>query len=668
MIKKIVFAVIFCFLICEHAFSDEKSVDLGDIVITPTGYSAFSMDYPGNVTVINSEDIERSNAKYVYELLRQEPGLYVTDYTGAGKTVSVDMRGFGETANRNVLVMIDGRRVNEIDISGTDWSQIPLQNVERIEILRGSGAVLYGDNAAAGVINIITKRGETGHHLKGGADFGNYRYQNYYGSISGRDEFASYNFFFKREDTDGYRLNGDFDAYDFMGAMTIYPAEYLDIDISGGYHKDWYGLPAGLQRWEIDQIGYRGSTTPNDRSKTETTYLKVTPALHFTAGDMGHDLVCDFWGRKKRLNTTTWANWFPFIPWFPSWDSSQIDSIGGSVKYTNELNKENVSNNLTLGIDMFQAENRILTVTPMFMTYNQLKITKRTLGLFITDQMEFFDKFILNAGFRQEWADFVFDQAVNTGQYQTKSPEERAFDVGGEFKYLERGAIYGRYSRSFRFPATEEFYSRWMGLNPGLKHQVDDTWEVGIKDRNWPFFQPQVDFFWMISDNEIYYDPTVGMFGDNRNYGRIKRFGIETGAASNILEIAQVYLNYTYIDAEFDGGRFSGNKVPMVPEHKIAWGVSIFPVEYIEVNFNSEYVSPQYSINDQYNRLPKLKSRFVCNGKITAKYKGIKVFFGINNIFDTRYSEIAVSNMTGTVTDLHPAAERNYVFGASVEI
>jgi iron complex outermembrane receptor protein len=304
----------------------------------------------------------------------------------------------------------------------------------------------------------------------------------------------------------------------------------------------------------------------------------------------------------------------------------------------------------------------------MFFTYNQLKITKSTLGLFVSDQVELYDRFILSGGFRQEWADFVFDQAVNAGRYETKRPEENAFDAGVEYKYLEKGAVYGRYTKSFRFPATEEFYSRWMGLNTDLEHQTSGTWEAGLKDRNWAVFQPSVNFFWMRSDHEIYYDPTVGFFGDNRNYDRIKRFGIETGASSDVLEIAQIYFNYTYLDAEFDGGMFDGNKVPMVPEHKIAWGISFAPVEYIELNFNSEYVSEQYSINDQFNRMPRLKPRFVCNGKITAKYKGVKAFFGINNIFDARYSEIAVSNVTGTVTDYFPSPDRNYVFGFSMEI
>jgi iron complex outermembrane recepter protein len=569
--------------------------------------------------------------------------------------------------------MVDGRRLNEIDIAGTDWAQIPLENVEKIEILRGSGSVLYGDNATAGAINILTKRGKKGHYFRGGSDFGSYRYQNYFATIRGAEDFASYNFLVKHEKTDGYRLNGDYDGYDFTGAMTIFPAEYLEIDFSGGYHKDWYGLSAGLQRVEIDRIGYRGSTTPNDRCKTETTFLKISPGIKFNFGDMEHGLSADIWGKKKRINMINWDDAGGWVPWYPSWDTSQIDSIAGSVKYTNRYGWDENENNMVMGIDIFSADNRLLTVTPQWGTYNQLKISKKTLGIYFNDKINLQDKFILSGGFRQEWAVYGFDQnrgagsVTEAGLLESKSPRVEAFDVGCEYKYLENGGIYGRFSRSYRLPATDEFYSRWTGLNSNLKHQKADTWEVGIKDRNCKYFQPVVNFFWMKTDDEIFYDPTVGAFGDNSNYDGIRRFGIETGVKSNVLDWMDLYCNYTYLDAKFEKGVFSGNYVPMVPEHKISWGLNIVPEKFIEINFNSEFVSEQFSINDQYNRMPKLKSYFVCGGKVSLKHNGWKIFLGINNMFDARYSEIAASDVGGTVTDVHPSPERNYLFGLSAE-
>ena len=640
----------------------EQEIDLGEIVVTPAGFREPALDHPGSVTVITEKDIEESNAKYVYELLRREPGLYVTDYTHAGKTVTVDMRGFGEMAARNVLVMVDGRRLNEIDISGPDWSQIPLEDVERVEILRGSGSVLYGDNATAGVINVITRRGKKGHHFRCGAEFGSYRHRSYYGSVYGGEDFASYNFFYKHERSDGYRLNGGDDSYDFLGDMEIRPAGYLDIGVSAGYHKDWYGMPAGLQRVEIDRYGYRGSTTPTDRSKVETTFFKVSPRVRVGSAAMDHEFTMDLWGRKKRLDTTTWDNVFGGGA---TWDNSQIDSVSASARYVNTGYLRDIVNHLSAGIDLFSAGNRLLTVTPAWGTYNQLTVKKRTLGICANDKIEIFDRFIVSGGVRQTWAEYDFDQTSNARRYIKKSPDQEAYDAGVEYRYYGNGAVYGRFSRSFRFPATDEFYSRWSGLNDELRHQKADTWEVGVKDYNWKYFQPSVNLFWMGTSDEIFYDPTQGAFGDNRNYDKVRRFGVESGMVSELLANLSAYATYTYIDAEFEGGLFEGNRVPMVPEHKLAWGVHFVPVQLIELDLNSEYLSGQFAINDEYNRLPELKPHFVCNGKITLKFEGAEVFFGVNNIFDSMYAEIAAANVAGTVVDLHPAPGRNYMCGFS---
>src|SRR5437016_13402688 len=79
---------------------------------------------------------------------------------------SIDLRGFGATGPQNTLILLDGRRLNDIDLSGVQWSAIPLSSIERIEILRGTGAVLYGDNASTGVVNIV--RSEERRVGKGG--------------------------------------------------------------------------------------------------------------------------------------------------------------------------------------------------------------------------------------------------------------------------------------------------------------------------------------------------------------------------------------------------------------------------------------------------------------------------------------------------------------------
>ena len=113
-------------------------------------------------SVITAEDIARSPGTTIQDVLSREAGVQTWSTTGGknGATTTVDLRGFGATASSNTLFLLNGRRLNDIDLLGVDLSTIPRDSIERIEITRGnSGAVLYGDGAVGGVINIITKTG-----------------------------------------------------------------------------------------------------------------------------------------------------------------------------------------------------------------------------------------------------------------------------------------------------------------------------------------------------------------------------------------------------------------------------------------------------------------------------------------------------------------------------
>ena len=113
-----------------------------------------------STSVITAQDIQRSPSQSLPDILAQQVGVQVMHVTGSpnGNGDLVDLRGFGAFAQSNVLVLVNGRRYQDFDLQGFDFSQIPLNSIERIEITRGmSGTVLYGDGAVGGVINIVTK-------------------------------------------------------------------------------------------------------------------------------------------------------------------------------------------------------------------------------------------------------------------------------------------------------------------------------------------------------------------------------------------------------------------------------------------------------------------------------------------------------------------------------
>ena len=115
-----------------------------------------------NTQIIDSEQIRQSPARTLPELLSLEAGIFSRSLYGNNATrATIDIRGFGATSAQNTLILVDGRRLNDVDLAAVDFSAIPLANIERVEIMRGGGAVLYGDGAVGGTINIITKQPAT---------------------------------------------------------------------------------------------------------------------------------------------------------------------------------------------------------------------------------------------------------------------------------------------------------------------------------------------------------------------------------------------------------------------------------------------------------------------------------------------------------------------------
>ncbi|HYM34961.1 MAG TPA: TonB-dependent receptor plug domain-containing protein [Steroidobacteraceae bacterium] len=160
VLQKLGFAALLGGIIAVSANAQENRSVLPTIDVTS---SRLIPDIVGaSTTVITAEQIARSPGESLQAIMSRVPGVQTWSTFGAvnGAGTVVDMRGFGASAASNTLVLINGRRLTDVDLGGVDFSAIPRESIERIEITRGnSGAVLYGDGAVGGTINIVTKSG-----------------------------------------------------------------------------------------------------------------------------------------------------------------------------------------------------------------------------------------------------------------------------------------------------------------------------------------------------------------------------------------------------------------------------------------------------------------------------------------------------------------------------
>jgi vitamin B12 transporter len=155
MSKKRFAALVLCLCLPITLTLADTELEMKEIVVTATRTEEEVLTAPGHVTVLSEEEISRSGAKNLADLLTRQSGIKVNDYGAEGAVKSISIRG---SATAQVLILVNGVRLNDSLNGGFDLSDIPLTGVERIEIVRGGSSALYGSDAMAGVINIITKK------------------------------------------------------------------------------------------------------------------------------------------------------------------------------------------------------------------------------------------------------------------------------------------------------------------------------------------------------------------------------------------------------------------------------------------------------------------------------------------------------------------------------
>jgi len=166
MKKVLVLVLLFSVVVYSPLKAEEKKagdaiVTMEEVVVTATRDTQEIRKAQANVSVITADEIEKSGATTVVEVLDKLESIQFRTYSGNSSQSQIDMRGFGgDNPFGKTLILIDGRRLNRTDMASINWLQMPINTIEKIEVVRGSGSVLYGDAAIGGVINIITKKGK----------------------------------------------------------------------------------------------------------------------------------------------------------------------------------------------------------------------------------------------------------------------------------------------------------------------------------------------------------------------------------------------------------------------------------------------------------------------------------------------------------------------------
>lgn len=645
-----------------------------EVTVTSTRAERDVLEIPGNVTVLDREDIEESGAKDVPDLLRRESGIYVTNDSTNPAGYMVAPRGFQNgsgTGGANLLVLRDGRRVNEPSNSVADWALLPLENVERIEIIRGPASAVYGDNAAGGVIHIVTEQpeGELSGEVTGTT--GTFDTDGGTLSLRGAQGRVGASVFAKGFSSDGFREGADFRTRAFDGKLRFGLAEDLDLTLSSGYSSDDRKTAGSLSDADIDQLGRdaldpRNGGEPNvigERNRFGQARLEYRPSEDFGVEALAY----------HRHNTSDSAFFFGGVA-FPT--ESDSDATGLNLK--TELDSEVVGHRLrtVFGIDLLRED--LESGSPEIGSrFGQTRSRRYAMGAFLQEEVALTRELLLSLGVRFDRAGYDLKETPSPTM-SNPSPTEEAtkeyFNVWSPkaaltWRVAEPISLYASYSRGMRFPNIDEFAGILAG-NPELVPQKSDAYEVGAKLRS-ERFEGNVAVYHMEVDDEIFFDPVSFQ---NLNLGRVQHRGFEGSFRLRPVEWLELYGSYTFDDTDVERDSVAGlegEEFPVTPDHRGTAGLLVKLPLYLELGVNGNFVGSRalrndvMGIGDELGKYARYDALLRFRPELREGLE-LELRATVRNLFDREYSEVGGFPTFGGPNRFFPAAGRHYELGAAL--
>ena len=660
------------------------------VVVEATRFPEDVRRLPASTTVVTSQDIARSSARTLPEILSEQVGITIKDFYGNNAaTTSVDLRGFGITGPQNTLVLLDGQRLNDNDLSGVQWAAIPLSQIERVEIIRGSGSVLYGDGATGGVINIVTRSPlKQGKALEALGRVGSFNTQEgqLYGSY-GNDAFGV-NASVYGYDSDGYRANNRNEQQNTTLNLRWALGEGA-LDLRAGTDRQDVGLPGGrliqpsigLNQYADDR---HGAQTPLDYASRDGTRIGAGFTQLF--GKVEFSVGLDHRDKDQRSYFDQGG--------FPTFRADRLDYTSLTPRARIPFALGGTEHRLVIGGDWHwwrYRSRRTDRPENIAQPTNRVRVSQDTEGYYVEDTVKVAPATVLSGGWRTERVKYAGDDVADptaaacffcsaaAPARQTQSQD--AWELGVRQGIGERYAVYGRTGRSFRFVNAEEIYENDIFFAPQfqiLQPQAAHTYEVGVQKLSSPSFR--VSLFRTDVSNEIHLDPFTTGVG-NTNLPPSRRQGIELDGKWQASPSLQLAAGYAYTEARFLEGTLAGSPfaigtnlpiagrtVPLVPRHKLnasaAWDIT----GRTRLSGALTAVSSQVMDNDEPNTLgTRIPAYTLLDAKLTQKFGWGRISASVNNLFKQSYYTYAVrSAFVADRYAVYPLPGRTFSLAAEV--
>jgi iron complex outermembrane receptor protein len=613
------------------------------VVVTATRFEDRAQQFPIGVEVIDQEQIRRSTAATVPELLSQRHGIRVRDLTGS-PDMQVDLRGFGITGDQNTLVLVDGRRVSENELASVSWTAIPLSAIERIEVLRGSGTVLYGSGATAGTINIITKApkpNERSLFVYGGVGSYGTHEERAGMNIAGKD--VGLRLHGSNLTSAGFRDNNGLRQKNAQADLRHYhDGGHVSLKVGG--EEQNLALPGSLSEAQM-MANRRAAATPGDFADRHSGYADLGAehatrfgqiAANLTYRDRETDAAF-FVATPFRNNISTHVKTWSFTP---------------RLKMTHGLG--GWDSTLVTGVDVDESNlDRTASAFPA-----RAAATQRDAAVYGQHTTVIPTGTSLSLGGRIQHAHYAVEDPGNSTSNFRRDPHLHAHEIALRQRLPAGASVYGRLGRSFRMPNVDDVFSLFTGLATPLEPQTSRDREVGFDFKAGPgryhFAYYDIDL-----DNEIYFESITFT---TRNLPPTHRRGFEAEASWRIGNF-DLFANYTQTIAKFRSGQFggvsiAGNAVPLVPRHSANVGGSWLFRANTRATVLARYVGEQRYDADEANTFARnIPSYYVVDTKVLHDRRDWQFAAGVRNLLNQKYYSYGIFTGFPSFAAL-PAPER----------
>ncbi len=652
---------------------------------------------PNRVDVLTDADVREARPQVVPDLLERLPGVTLQNEQGTSFQPNLTLRGFTTSPvtglPQGLSVFLDGVRLNEPTVEEVNFDLIPLEDLERIEVIRGP-SVLFGRNTLGGALNLVTRRGEEIREIVPELAAGSFGRQQYRLRLSGEARPVDYWVSLTENHEDGFR---DFTSARVSRVFAKLGVRQggLDATVSYQYSNDRIlqagSLPESLLRQdraanftpdffrpELHQgiVNIRG-VIDEHWTVSANGFVRALSTEQFNANSLGPN--------SRLLNDTV--------------------SSGGALQLTHRSTVAGLANTLTVGAEY--TRHRVGS-----RTFEESAADGRTLQANVADTQDAVGAFVQDALvlFRDVWvkgSSVVLTAAGRWDGLRHDIEDRLGGDSGGVHRFdrfnpraglnlnlSDRVGLYASYAEGFRAPAFLELTCAGPGAicpglqvgvapDPPLKAVKAGTYEIGVRARPLVWLDVDVSGFWTeVADDIFAVAPTgtTGVFF--QNIGHTRRQGIEAGARGRFGRAVEGYLNYGFTRATFqDRIQLAtplppgteeirpGDSLALVPRHRVNAGLAYHPWSWATVSLDLRYVASQFLRGDEVNRQRPLSAYWVTDVGASVRVAGLEAFVKIRNALDRRYETFGTFAVNGREADhpvqrfLTPAPPINFLAG-----